>query len=54
MTDKDMSVSFYNTTEEKTCKTLQSLDKNNNMSRKSHPCESNKITKWYIFLLYTS
>ena len=32
-----MSFSFNYTTQEKTCKTLQNLDKKMNMSRKWHP-----------------
>ena len=52
MANKGMSFSF-GYTKEKTYKALQNLDKKN-MSRKWHPCENNKITQGYIFILYTS
>ena len=46
LTDKGMSFSFGYTTQEKTYKILQNLDK-------KKTCENNKITQGYIFILYT-
>ena len=44
MTDKDMPSSFSHTTQEKSFKTLQNVDKKKNMSRKWNPWENNKVT----------
>ena len=44
MTDKDMLSSFSYTTQEKSFKTLQNVDKKKNMSRKWNPWENNKVT----------
>ena len=44
MTDKDMPSSFSYTTQEKSFKTLQNVDKKKNMSRKWNPWENNKVT----------
>ena len=47
MTNNGMSFSFGYTTQEKTNKGLQNLDK----KRKWHPYENNKITQGYIFVI---
>ena len=52
-TNKGMSISFGYTTQEKTYKALQNLDKKKHV-KKMTSLWKNKITQGYIFLLYRS